>query len=315
MKNSDFIQMNQCYIFSIKFPTDNIKEILEQAKIELGEDTYTQVEIVKNPITGNKVKELENGLFFTMRSTFKKVTRELLSAKIYELKKHYKENPDLIPPENEKAWRMKAEFELFHTVPFSSELVNIFYSPEKELLITNNRSKHSRLALHHLIKLFGLAGFRSVVVSDEKLGLNARLSNYLAKGKPMFKFLNFEHEATLANRDEGDEIFLTCRHLESEKGKNKALEALNNGFRVQSAKMYYDEGHFPVHFKLDSKLKIRSMRFVEYADVSKQLTAPNFAGKSLAFTEYLESQFDALLKIANDTVLEFVDETKLEGFV
>lgn len=31
MKNSDFIQMNQCHIFSIKFPTDNIKEVLEEA--------------------------------------------------------------------------------------------------------------------------------------------------------------------------------------------------------------------------------------------------------------------------------------------
>ncbi|MDD0824354.1 hypothetical protein PTQ27_07750 [Mannheimia sp. AT1] len=314
MKNSDFIQMNQCHIFSIKFPTDNIREVLEQAEIDLG-DSHTQVEIVKNPMTGNKVQELENGLFFTMRTTFKKVTKELLTAKIYELKQEFKARPDLVPPSNEKEWRIQAELELFHMVPFSSELVNIFYSPEKELLITNSRSKHSKLALHHLIKLFGLAGFRSVVVSDEKLGLNTRLKDYLSEGKPMFKFLNFEHETTLGNREESDETFLTCRHLDSEKGKNKALEALNNGFRVQSAKMRYDEGNFPVHFKLDGNLKIRSMRFVEYGDVSKQLNAPNFAGKSLAFTEYLESQFSALLKIAGDTVLEFVDETKLESFV
>lgn len=314
MKNSDFIQMSQCHIFSIKFPTDNIKDVLEQAEIDVG-DSYIQVEIVKNPMTGQKVKELENGLFFTMRTTFKKVTKELLSAKIYELKQEFKARPELVPPSNEKEWRLEAEMQLFHIVPFSSELVNIFYSPEKELLITNSRSKHTQLALHHLIKLFGLAGFRSVVVSDEKLGLNTRLKDYLAEGKPMFKFLNFEHETTLGNREEGDETFLTCRHLNSEKGKNKALEALNKGFRVKSAKMRYDEGNFPVHFKLDGNLKIRSMRLSEYGDVSKQLNAPNFAGKSLAFTEYLESQINALLKIAECTVLEFVNETKLESFV
>ncbi|MCW9699740.1 hypothetical protein [Avibacterium sp. 20-129] len=313
MKNSDFIQMSQCHIFSIKFPTDNIKEILEQAEIDVG-DSYTQVEIVKNPMTGQKVQELENGLFFTVRSTFKKVTKELLSAKIYELKQEYKERPEL-PPSNEKEWRLEAEMQLFHIVPFSSELVNIFYSPEKELLITNSHSKHTKLALHHLIGLFGLVGFRSVVVSDEKLGLNTRLKEYLAESKPMFKFLNFEHEATLGNREEGDETFLTCRHLDSEKGKNKALEALNNGFRVQSAKMRCDEGNFPVHFKLDGNLKIRSMRFSECSDVSKQLNRPDFVGKSLAFTEYLESQLNALLKIAESTVLEFVNETKLESFV
>ena len=79
--------------------------------------------------------------------------------------------------------------------------------------------------------------------------------------------------------------------------------------------MRYDEGNFPVHFKLDGNLKIRSMRFSECSDVSKQLNAPNFAAKSLAFTEYLESQLNALLKIAECTVLEFVNETKLESFV
>lgn len=314
MKNSDFIQMSQCHIFSIKFPTNNIKEVLEEAEINVG-DSYTQAEIVKNPMTDQKVQELENGLFFTMRTTFKKVTKELLSAKIYELKQEFKARPELVPPINEKEWRLEAEMQLFHIVPFSSELVNIFYSPEKELLITNSCSKHTKLALNHLIELFGLAGFRSVVVSDEKLGLNTRLKDYLAEGKPMFKFLNFEHETTLGNREEGDETFLTCRHLDREKGKNKALEALNNGFRVKSAKMRYGEGNFPVHFELDGNLKIRSVRFSEYGDVSKQLNAPNFAGKRIAFTEYLESQLDALLKIAGDTVLEFVDETKLEGFV
>ncbi|MDG6790448.1 hypothetical protein [Glaesserella parasuis] len=86
MKNSDFIQMTQCNIHSIKFPVDNVKEVLEGATFE-PTGSYTTIELVKNPMTNTKVLELDNGLFFTLRTTFKKVTKELLSAKIYELKK------------------------------------------------------------------------------------------------------------------------------------------------------------------------------------------------------------------------------------
>lgn len=50
MKNSDFIKMTQCNIFSIKFPVDNVKEVLEKAQIEIG-DTFTSVELVKTPNT------------------------------------------------------------------------------------------------------------------------------------------------------------------------------------------------------------------------------------------------------------------------
>lgn len=313
MKNSDFIQMSQCRIFSIKFPTADVKGVLEKAEMKPA-DHATTVELVKNPMTGEKVQVLENGLFFTLRTTFKHVTRELLSAKVYELKQKYGNNPSYAVM-NEKEWRVHAELELYEVVPHSSELVNVFYSPEKELLFTNNHSKHARLALHHLIRVFGLAGFRSVVIADEKLGLNTRLTELLDKGKPMFKFLNFQFETTLKKQEDNDESFLTCRHLAYEDGQKKALNALNNGFRVQSARMSYTEEGFAVYFKLDSNLKIRSMRFAECADVSRQLNRPDFAGKSATFVEYLDRQLNALLKIANDTVLEFVDETKLEGFV
>lgn len=313
MKNSDFIQMSQCRIFSIKFPTADVKGVLEKAEMKPA-DHATTVELVKNPMTGEKVQVLENGLFFTLRTTFKHVTRELLSAKVYELKQKYGKHPSYAVM-NEKEWRVHAELELYEVVPHSSELVNVFYSPEKELLFTNNHSKHARLALHHLIRVFGLAGFRSVVVSDEKLGLNTRLTELLDKGKPMFKFLNFQFETTLKKQEDNDESFLTCRHLAYEDGQKKALNALNNGFRVQSARMSYTEEGFAVYFKLDSNLKIRSMRFAECADVSRQLNRPDFAGKSAAFVEYLDRQLNALLKIANDTVLEFVDGTKLESFV
>lgn len=318
MKNSDFIQMSQCRIFSIKFPTDKVKETLEQAKFSL-DDPYTTIEVVKNPMTGEKVHQLENGLFFTLRTTFKKVTRELLTAKIYELKQRLESDKgwdgDFIPT-NEKQWVEIATAMIRSTVPYSSELVNVFYSPEKELLLTNNGSKHSKFALNELIHLFGLVGFRSIVVSDEKLGLHARLENYLDEGKPMFKFLNFRHEASLRKVEENyDETFLTCRHLDAEVDKTKTLEALRNGFKVQSVLMRYDDGHFVVNFKLDNHLKIRSMKFVDYADTARQLNAPKFTARAAVFTEYLEFQLNTLLKIAADTVLEFVSETKLEDFV
>lgn len=317
MKNSDFIQMSQCHIFSIKLPTENIKETLENAKFEI-DDPYITLELVKNPMTGEKVQVLENGLFFTFRATFKKVTRELLSAKIYELKERVLKEGGLeddFIPSSETEWKQIATAMIRSTVPYSSELINVFYSPEKELLFTNNHSKHARLALHHLIKTFGLAGFRSVVVSDEKLGLNTRLNDLLVEGKAMFNFLNFQYEVTLKKLEDGDETFLTCRHLANKDGHKKAIEALNNGFRVQSAQMSYTEEGFAIYFKLDSNLKIRSMRFAECADVSRQLNRPDFAGKSAAFVEYLDRLLNALLKIATDTVLEFVNDTKLESFV
>ncbi|MGX2951611.1 hypothetical protein ACWIUA_12065 [Ursidibacter sp. B-7004-1] len=312
MKNSDFIKMTQCNIFSIKFPVDNVKEVLENAQIEIG-DTFTSVELVKNPMTGEKVQQLENGLFFTLRTTFKKFTREVLAAKVYELKQN-RNNGEMLPS-SEKEWEEVAKIKLYKHLPFSSEFLNVFYSPEKEILFTSGNSKHNRLALHHLIKLFELTGFRGVVVSDEKLGLNAKLTAYLEDNKPLFKYLNFQHEATLRKLAGDDEEFLTCRHLDTKAGKEKALSALNNDFRVQSMAMRYEDDQFAVNFKLDSRLKIRSMRFVEYADIARQLNSPKFAGKSFALTEYLNAQLDALLKIASCTVLEFTGETKLEQFV
>lgn len=72
---------------------------------------------------------------------------------------------------------------------------------------------------------------------------------------------------------------------------------------------------FIVNFKLDEHLKIRSMRFTEYADVARQLNGTREAHKHAILTEYLEGQLNALLKIAGATVLEFTGETKLESFV
>ncbi len=309
MKNSDFIQMNQCAIYSIKFPTDKFVDVIENAKDEDRGDGFS-VEVVTNPITGKKVHQLEQGYFFTLRVTYKHITKELINAKIFELKQKFTEE------QTEKEWVQTAKIHLYHCVPASSETMNVFYSPEKELLIVNKNSKNCRTALSSLIHAFGLAGFRSVVVSDEKLGLNARLMKYLADYTPMFKHLHFENVATLRKRNGIDVMYLELHHLDSEDKRKQADSALQDDYRVQSAQMRFDNGtNFVVKFKLDAALKIRSMKFTEYSDVAKQLNSSKTVAKAAILIEYLNRQFDMLLKTAESTVLEFVDGTKLESFV
>lgn len=214
-----------------------------------------------------------------------------------------------------KEWAAFAREELIGSIPTSSEEMNVFYSPEKELMIVNKSSKNCRMALSLLIESFGLAGFRSVVVSEEKFGLTTRLQKYLADFSPMFKHLHFENEVTLSKRNGDDESHLLCRHLDSDEKRQKAREALEDDYHVQSTVMKYDNGNFRVDFKLSNNLKIRSMKWAEYSDVARQLNSPKTAAKSAVMLEYLGQQFEALLKIAESTVLEFVDGTKLEGFV
>ena len=309
MKNSDFIQMSQCAIYSIKFPTDKFVEVIENAKDEDRGDGFS-VDVVTNPLTGKKLHQLEQGYFFTLRITYKHITKELINAKIFELKQKFTEE------QTEKEWVQTAKLYLLNCVPASSEIMNVFYSPEKELLIVNKNSKNCRAALSSLIHTFGLAGFRSVVVSDEKLGLNARLMKYLADYTPMFKHLHFENAATLRKRNGNDAMYLELHNLDSEDKRKKADDALQDDYRVQSAQMRFDDGtNFVVKFKLDAALKIRSMKFAEYADVARQLNNSKTAAKAGILTEYLGRQFEMLLKTAESTVLEFVDGTKLESFV
>lgn len=310
MKNSNCIEMKQCNVFSIKFPVDNIANVLENAVLE--NDSLLQVEIVKNPLINRKVIELKNGLFFTMRVTFKKITQELLNAKIFELKNN---SEFMFDEYSEKEWRILAEDLLFDSVPYSSEYINIYYCPEKEILFTNNKSKRGKAALGCLIDLFELVGYRSIVVSNEKLGLNKRLKDYLEINQPLFKYLNFQNEVTLRKVSNDNEEFLTCRHLETSDGKEKALIALNNNFMVQSVVMKYEQEDFAVSFKLDESLKLRSFRVRDFADTSKIINQTDFKGREQIFIDYIQAQFEALLKIAESTVLEFTAETKLEEFV
>ncbi|MDO4698183.1 MAG: hypothetical protein Q4A60_05840 [Pasteurellaceae bacterium] len=310
MKNSNYIEMKQCNVFSIKFPTDNIVDVLENAVFD--DETLVKIEIVNNPLVKRKVIHLENGLFFTMRTTFKKITKEVLSNKIFELKNksEYK-----VQDFSEKEWESLAKEDLFNDLPYSSEYLNVYYCPEKEILFTNNKSKNSKYALNSLIDLFELIGYRSIVVSNEKLGLNTKLKSYLESNQPLFKYLNFQNEVTLRKFDNGDEEFLTCRHLDKEDGREKALSALNNGFVVQSMVMSYEQENFAINFKLDEHLKLRSIRVKDFAYNSKILNQSDFKGRKQIFLDYIQLQFNSLLKIAECTVLEFTSETKLEKFV
>lgn len=311
MKNSDFIQMNQCSIYSIKFPTNQFVETVESLRLDGGE--YFNAEVITNPMTGKKVHKLENGFFFTLRINFKKLTKELISGEVFELKQ--KASDETKDQMSEKEWVAEAKSRLFATVPDSVEVVNVFYSPEKELLIANKSSNNCKTVLILLIERFGMAGFRSIVVLEEKHGLTTRLQNYLTDYTPMFKHLRFENEAALRKQSGEDEAFLLCRHLNDEEKRQKAHQALEQGYKVRSVLMEFNDGKFQCSFKLDAGLKIRNMKFDEYRDVASQLNGHKVAAKGAIMVEYLDRQFEMLLKIAESTVLEFVQETELENFV
>lgn len=85
MKNSDFIQMTQCSMYSIKFPHDKFVETIEKASYPDRGDGFS-VEVVTNSLTNHKVQLLGEGYFFTLRVNYKKLTKEMLTAKIAEIK-------------------------------------------------------------------------------------------------------------------------------------------------------------------------------------------------------------------------------------
>ncbi|WGE52404.1 hypothetical protein [Actinobacillus equuli] len=142
MKNSDFIQMTQCAMYSIKFPHDKFVETIETASYPDRGDGFS-VEVVTNPLTGNKVQLLGEGYFFTLRVNYRKITKEMLTAKVAEMKQ--KIDLALANHWTIKEWTMYARDELLGTIPTSSEEMNVFYSPEKELLIVNKNSKTAKL--------------------------------------------------------------------------------------------------------------------------------------------------------------------------
>lgn len=304
MNYNDYIKMTKCGVYSITFPVSDLAERLEKAELQCRGDE--KFEIVKNLLTGKKVMQLEDGgLFFSIRAEFKHATKEQIACKALEFKR---------AGEDEKNAAYLAKIAVFEVLPPSSEIYNIFYNPNTQILIVNSNSKRSKTAIMQLVELFGLVGVKSIIVSNEKLGINRKFADYLDAGTPLFKSLGFDFEATLRRESEDDKTHRVCRHLDTDAGKNNALQALGEGFSVQSLAMKFeDENQFKVRFKLDENLNIRSMSFKDYAEIARMLRSDSPA-KSVILSDYIESQYAALNAIVKNTVLEFTQDTKLEQF-
>ncbi len=302
MNYSDYIKMTQIGVYSITFPTDKLIETLESATLEARNGV--EFEVLKNPITGKKVHQLDDdGLFFSLRCEFKRVTKELIASKSYEisLRKEVK-GADI---------EQIATVELFNTVPPSSQIINIFYNTKTQILVMNSNNRRAKTALMQLVLLFGLVGVKSIVISSEKLGINTRFINYLNDNTPLFRSLSFENQATLRRHNVDEKTYRTVKHLDSNTGKNNALEAVADGFFVQSLRMSYLEDE--LHFTLDEHLQIRSMRFKQYAKTARRLNNQE-AGSRSVFIGYIGDQYEALNRIIRSTLLEFTQETKLKTF-
>lgn len=303
MNYSDYIKMTQCGVYSITFPSQNIVETLEHAV--LAERNREKFEIVKNLITGKKVITFDDGgLFFSIRAEFKHLTKEQIAFKAFEFKN----------VTSEKDAVHLAKVELFKVLPPSSEIYNVFYNPNTQILVINSNSKRSKIALMQLVEVFGLVGVKSIIVSEEKLGINTKFSRLLNDNEPLFNSIGFDYEATLRRETEDDKTHRTCRHLDTEEGKHNALDALYNGFIVQSLAMRYeDENGFIVRFKLDEYLRIRAMKFRDFAETARMLRSDSPAKYGI-LTEYLNCQYHVLNRIIKNTLLEFTKDTKLEQF-
>ncbi|MFZ7175255.1 hypothetical protein ACLSYX_10610 [[Pasteurella] aerogenes] len=305
MNYSDYIKMTQCEIYSISFATDNLIETLEKA--ELVDKNGERFEIVKNLLTDKKVMKFEDGgLFFSIRAEFKQASKEQIAYKALEFKREGK---------NEKEAMYLAKMAVFKVLPPSSEIFNIFYNPNNKTLIINSNSKRSKTALIRLIEVFGLAGVQSIIISQEKLGINQKFNDYLNHGSPLFNAIGFDFSATVYKSTDDDESIRTCRHLDTNDGIYNALQAIKDGFSVQSLAMRYeDEDKFIVRFKLDKNLRIRAMKFRDYATTSRMLRSDSPVKEDILM-DYLQQQYRVLNRIVKNTVLEFTQETKLETFI
>lgn len=303
MNYEDYIKMTQCAVYSITFPTKDIVEKLEN--MEFREHNDGKFEIVKNLLTGEKVMQLEDGgLYFSIRAEFKQITKQLIAFKMTEFEGMSKREAEF-----------SAKVALYATLPPSSELYNVFYNPNTQILVINNRLRRSNLALSLLVESFGLAGVKSVVISKEKLGINTKFKQYLADHTPLFDSLQFDYEVTLRRESEEEKIYRTCRHLDTDEGFNNAKKAMNDGFNVQSLAMrYVDEYGSILRFKLDEHLNIRSMKFADYAETARMLRSDH-AGKAMILRGYIEQQYNILNCVIANTVLEFTKDTELEQFV
>lgn len=160
--------------------------------------------------------------------------------------------------------------------------------------------------------------FRSFVVSEEKLGLTAKLTALLTENKPMFNHLNFANHATLyLAQGEFNETrtYLDCSiRADDPTTKTRVIEALKNGYRVQSIKLFSwdDKGKNEVSFTLTSALKINKIKFTGYESMKSTVSTNSFGKYAQEFENYIARQFEALDKVVKGILLGFVEGTKLE---
>lgn len=87
MRNTDFITLKQCEIYSAHFPTDDVISRVENMRGH-SDKYFLRWETVTNPINGKKVTKLGNGnLFFSVHFEWLNLSKALLEHQIWQLKK------------------------------------------------------------------------------------------------------------------------------------------------------------------------------------------------------------------------------------
>ncbi|MCK8797323.1 hypothetical protein MY535_01305 [Haemophilus influenzae] len=92
------------------------------------------------------------------------------------------------------------------------------------------------------------------------------------------------------------------------------IEALKNGYRVQSIKLFSwnEEGKDDISFTLTSSLKINKIKFSGFERMKSTVSTNSFGKHAAEFESYIARQFVALDKIVKGILLGFVEGTKLE---
>lgn len=202
-------------------------------------------------------------------------------------------------------------------LPYSSEVVNIFYSDETQNLMVNSRSPRAKLAIHKIIEQMKVMKFQTFVVSAEQLGLNAKLTAWLTENKPMFDLIAFGNQVTLVRRvGEYQEVvdYLDCTILDSNpQSRDRVLKALNEGYTVQSVKLLWlGEGNNVATFRLNSNLRINKIKFSGHDFMKNKVSTNAFGGHATKFEDYVLQQFSALNAMLKGILHGFVRDTELE---
>lgn len=319
MRNTDFITLKQCEIYSAHFPTDDVISRIENMRGH-SDEHFLRWETVTNPINGKKVTKLGNGnLFFSVHFEWLNLSKALLEHQIWQLKKLGEHELGNVVGMSEKEIVSKAKEALLEQdLPYSSEIVNFFYCAETHHLITNSRSPRARIAISNIVTNMSVVEFRTFVVSEEKLGLTAKLTALLTENKPMFNHLHFANRTTLyLAQGEFNETrtYLDCAiRSDDSASKERVIEALKNGYRVQSIKLFSwnEEGKDDISFTLTSSLKINKIKFSGFERMKSTVSTNSFGKHAAEFESYIARQFAALDKIVKGILLGFVEGTKLE---